>query len=67
MKEKEGGEQAGRDEREERRRREGIPKQAEEADKIEVAPRVTLGNLRRFRAAVVVPAQGSPGRPTLRR
>ena len=29
-----------------------------EADKVEVAPRVTVANLRRFRAALIRPTQG---------
>ena len=33
-------------------------REAEEADKVEVAPGVTVANLRRFRAALIGPAQG---------
>ena len=32
--------------------------EVEEADKIEVAPAVTVGSLRRFRAALIEPSQG---------
>ena len=34
--------------------------EAEEADKVEVAPRVTVASLRRFRAALIGPTQGLP-------
>ena len=42
-------------------------KEAEEADKVEVGPGVTAGNLRPFVAALVGPIQGLPGRRRLRR
>ena len=35
-------------------------REAEEADKVEVAPRVTVASLRRFRAALIGPTQGLP-------
>ena len=34
--------------------------EAEEADKVEVAPGVTVASLRRFRAALVKPTKGLP-------
>ena len=37
-------------------------REAEEADKVEVAPGVTVANLRRFRAALIGPTQGLPKR-----
>ena len=40
---------------------------AEEADKVEVAPGVTVESLRRFRAALIEPAEGLPKRRRLRR
>ena len=40
-------------------------KEAEEADKVEVAPGVTLASLRRFRAALIGPTQGLPKRRRL--
>ena len=42
-------------------------KEAEEADKVEVEPRVTVGRLGRFRAALIAPTQGLPKRHRLRR
>ena len=38
---------------------------AEEADKVEVAPGVTVANLRRFRTALIGPTQGLPKRRRL--
>ena len=38
---------------------------AEEADKVEVAPGVTVASLRRFRAALIGPTQGLPKRRRL--
>ena len=38
-----------------------------EAEKIEVAPAVTVGSLRRFRTALIGPAQGLPKRHQVRR
>ena len=35
-------------------------KEAQEADKVEVAPGVTVGSLRCFRAALIGPTQGLP-------
>ena len=35
-------------------------REAEEADKVEVVPGVTVASLRRFRAALIGPAQGLP-------
>ena len=35
---------------------------AEEADKVEVAPGVTVASLRRFRTALIGPTQGLPKR-----
>ena len=40
-------------------------REAEEADKVEVAPGVTVASLRRFRAALVGPTQGLPKRRRL--
>ena len=37
-------------------------REAEEADKVEVAPGVTVASLRRFRAALIGPTQGLPKR-----
>ena len=37
-------------------------REAEEADKVEVAPGVTVASLRRFRAALFGPTQGLPKR-----
>ena len=37
----------------------------EEADKVEVAPRVTVASLRRFRTALIGPTQGLPERRRL--
>ena len=37
-------------------------REAEEADKVEVAPGVTVVSLRRFRAALIGPTQGLPKR-----
>ena len=42
-------------------------REAEEADKVEVAPGLTVGNLRRFRVASIGPTQGFPKRRRLRR
>ena len=39
----------------------------EEADKVEVAPGVTIASLRRFRAALIGPTQGFPKRRRLYR
>ena len=39
--------------------------EAEEADKVEVAPGVTVASLRRFRAALIGPTQGLPKRRRL--
>ena len=44
------------------RKREG-----ENKDKVNVAPRLTVGSLRRFRAALIGPNQGFPKRRWLRR
>ena len=38
---------------------------AEEADKVEVAPGVTVASLRRFRTALIGPTQGLPKRRRL--
>ena len=46
----------------ENRQRKG---EAEEADKIEVAPGATLASLRRFREALIGPTQGLPKRRRL--
>ena len=40
-------------------------REAEEADKVEVAPGVTEASLRRFRAALIGPTQGLPKRRRL--
>ena len=40
-------------------------REAEEADKVEVAPGVTGASLRRFRAALIGPTQGLPKRSRL--
>ena len=40
-------------------------REAEEADKVEVAPGVTVASLRRFRAALIGPTQGLPKRRRL--
>ena len=40
-------------------------REAEEADKVEVAPGVTVASLRRFRAALITPTQGLPKRRPL--
>ena len=40
-------------------------REAEEADKVEVAPGVTLASLRRFRAALIGPTRGLPKRRRL--
>ena len=37
-----------------------------QANKVEVAPGVAVGSLRRFRAALIGPNQGLPKRPRLR-
>ena len=37
-------------------------KEAEETDKVDVAPGVTVASLRRFRAALIEPTQGFPKR-----
>ena len=37
-------------------------REAVEADKVEVAPGVTVGSLRRFRATLIGPTQGLPKR-----
>ena len=37
-------------------------REAKEADKVEVAPGVTVASLRRFRAALIGPTQGLPKR-----
>ena len=42
-----------------------IFEQYEEADKVEVAPGVTVASLRRFRAALIGPTQGLPERRRL--
>ena len=42
-------------------------REAEKADKVEVAPRVAVGTLRCFRAAVIGPIQGLPKRRRLHR
>ena len=42
-------------------------REAEEADKVEVAPGVTVGSLRRFRAALIGPSQRLPKRRRPRR
>ena len=41
-------------------------REAEEADKAEVAPGVTAASLRRFRVALIGPTQGPPKRRRLR-
>ena len=40
-------------------------REAEEADKVEVAPGVTVASLRHFRAALIGPTQGLPKRRRL--
>ena len=40
-------------------------REAEEADKVEVAPGVTVASLRRFRAALIGPTEGFPKRRRL--
>ena len=40
-------------------------REAEEADKVEVAPGVTVASLRRFRSALIGPTQGLPKRRRL--
>ena len=40
-------------------------REAEEADKVEVAPGVTVASLRRFRATLIGPTQGFPKRRRL--
>ena len=40
-------------------------REAEEADKVEVAPGVTVASLRRFRAVLIGPTQGLPKRRRL--
>ena len=40
-------------------------REAEEADKVEVAPGVTVASLKRFRAALIRPTQGLPKRRRL--
>ena len=40
-------------------------REAEEADKVKVAPGVTVARLRRFRAALIGPIQGLPKRRRL--
>ena len=40
-------------------------REAEEADKAEVAPGVTVASLRRFRTALIGPTQGLPKRRRL--
>ena len=42
-------------------------REAEEADKAEVAPGVTVASLTRFRTALIGPTQGLPKRRRLRR
>ena len=42
-------------------------REAEEADKVEVAPGVTVASLRRFRTALIGPTQGLPKRRRLGR
>ena len=37
-------------------------REAEEADKVEVAPGVTVASLRRFRTALIGPTQGLPNK-----
>ena len=37
-----------------------MKREAEEADKVEIAPGVTVVSLRRFRAALIGPTQGLP-------
>ena len=44
-----------------------MKRKAEEADKVEVAPGVNVGRLRRFRASLVGLTQGPPKRRRLRR
>ena len=41
------------------------PREAEEADKVEVAPGVIVASLRRFRTALIGPTQGLPKRRRL--
>ena len=40
-------------------------REAEEADKVEIAPRVTRASLRHFKAALIGPTQGLPKRRRL--
>ena len=40
-------------------------REAKEADKVEVAPGVTVASLRRFRTALIGPTQGPPKRRRL--
>ena len=40
-------------------------REAKEADKVEVAPGVTVASLRRFRTALIGPTQGLPKRRRL--
>ena len=40
-------------------------REAEKADKVEVAPGVTVASLRRFRTALIGPTQGFPKRRRL--
>ena len=42
-----------------------MKREAEEADKVEVAPGVTVASLRRFRTALIGPTQGLPKRRRL--
>ena len=42
-------------------------REAEEADKVEIAPRVTIESLRSSRPALIGPTQGLPKRRRLRR
>ena len=41
-------------------------REAEEVDKVEVAPGATVGSLRRFKAALIGPTPGLPKRHRLR-
>ena len=42
-------------------------REAEESNKVEVAPGAIVGNLRRFRAALIILVQGLPKRRRVRR
>ena len=48
-----------------RRPKTGRGREVEEANKVEVAPRLTVASLRRFRAALIEPTLGFPKRRPL--